>query len=339
MKNLKNSILAMLLVSVLTGLSLAQPPTTAKTFRMLNTATSSVSITADPAATGTGTFTWPQPALGIFKSTLTGVMSIGAIDLSTGDVTGTLTVNKGGTGNTVVGPINSVAYSDGSKITYTAAPPAGNTILVSIGGAAPTYSTTIPSSVTVPFTNISNGTNTTAAMLVGSGATLFPNGTGQIGANVFVGTGSTSNAVDLNTAEVAGILPVGNGGTGVNTAGPAGSVFYSTGPLGSAPLANTGAGTTGQVLAVNGSGNPAWTSITSPRAVGRTAVGAVATLTINSGVSVTAATVITVTIETTGAADPNGTYTFGLSNKVGTSFDVVFPFTLTAGDFVNWAVY
>ncbi|MEI6577258.1 MAG: hypothetical protein WCO63_13860 [Bacteroidota bacterium] len=62
----------------------------------------------------------------------------------------------------------------------------------------------------VLFSEIQGGTNTSAAMLVGAGASLAPTSTGTITANQFVGTGSTTNAVDLGTAEVAGALPIGN---------------------------------------------------------------------------------------------------------------------------------
>jgi hypothetical protein len=64
------------------------------------------------------------------------------------------------------------------------------------------------------FDELTTATNTTATMTVGSGSSLTISGTGTITANQFVGSGSTSNAVDLATAEVNGILPQANGGTG-----------------------------------------------------------------------------------------------------------------------------
>ena len=335
MKNLKLSIMAALLVSVCTGLSLAQPATTATTFKMYTDATHTVSITASGTQAGTGTFTWPQPSLGIMHSTAGGIMSLGAIGLNTTDVTGTLNVTNGGTGNTVVGPANSVAFSDGTKIVYTAAPTAAvNSILVSIGGAAPTYSTTLPASVGVPFANITSGTNTIAAMLVGSGATLLPTGTGQIGANVFVGTGSTTNAVDLNTAEVNGILPVGNGGTGVATAGNAGSIFYSSGPLATNPLSSTGAGTNGQVLTVVGT-TPTWTTLASQAlAKGRIAGDGVNfSYTITPGVAIPAAATIIATLEST------NNMSITVTARTGTTFTVQAPIILSASDFINYLIF
>jgi hypothetical protein len=47
-------------------------------------------------------------------------------------------------------------------------------------------------------------------MLVGTGASLAPTGTGTITANKFITGVSTTDAVDLQTSEVAGNLPIGN---------------------------------------------------------------------------------------------------------------------------------
>jgi len=335
MTYLKQSILAALLMTVFTGLSLAQPATTAKTFRMYNDATHTVSITAGTAA-GTGTFTWPQPAVGIFKSDITGLMSISPINLGTGstDITGILNVINGGTGNSSVGLAGTVAFSDGTKLNYTAVGTT-NQILISGGSGTPTWTNTLPGGTNVPFNLITTGTNTQATMTVGTGASIIPSGSGLIRATAFTGSGSTTDAVDLGTAEVNGTLGVGNGGTGNTVVGGAGTVAFSDG----SKITYTAVGSTGQILQSNGAGAPTWVTATAARATGRTAIGAVSTLTVNAGVAISATTVITVTVETTGAADPNGTYTFGISNKTGTSFDVVFPFTLAAGDFVNWAVY
>ncbi|MBI2900570.1 MAG: hypothetical protein HYY17_10315 [Planctomycetes bacterium] len=79
------------------------------------------------------------------------------------------------------------------------------------------WSNTLPGGSTVSFANITTGTNTAAAMTVDTGASLASSGTGYIQANRFVGSGSTTDAVDLGTAEIAGTLPVGRGGTGSTT--------------------------------------------------------------------------------------------------------------------------
>jgi len=69
-------------------------------------------------------------------------------------------------------------------------------------------------------------------------------------ASLFVGSGSTTNAIDLATAEVAGTLAVANGGTGVATLGDAGVLIGNA----TGVVQVTGAGTAGQVLTSNGAG-------------------------------------------------------------------------------------
>ena len=129
-------------------------------------------------------------------------------------------------------------------------------VLTSPGGI-PTWSTTLPSAVTVPFNQISSGTNTTAVMVVDGAASLAPANTGTITANRFVTATSTSNAVDLATTEVNGVLPIANGGTNSSTIGGAGTVSYSTGTA----YASTAVGASGQLLQSNGAAAPSWVSV------------------------------------------------------------------------------
>ncbi|MFN3306986.1 MAG: hypothetical protein ACK42Z_07360, partial [Candidatus Kapaibacteriota bacterium] len=86
----------------------------------------------------------------------------------------------------------------------------------------------ISSTTSVPFSSITTGTNTSATMTVGTGATISIGG-GTIEANVFKGSGSTTNAVDLGTAEVSGILPIANGGTGLSTTPAQGQLLIGDG--------------------------------------------------------------------------------------------------------------
>ncbi len=86
----------------------------------------------------------------------------------------------------------------------------------------------VSSVATVPFNLISSGTNTTATMTVGSGATIAIGG-GTIESNVFKGTGSTTDAVDLSTGEVAGILPISKGGTGLSASPSNGELLIGNG--------------------------------------------------------------------------------------------------------------
>ncbi len=116
-----------------------------------------------------------------------------------------------------------------------------------------------PTVTSVAFSGITNGINTTATMTVGSGATLAPSGTGIITATRYTGSGSSTNEVDLGTAEVAGTLTVVKGGTGITD---------FTGATGSLPYFNsettmdfTNAGTNNKFLKGVTGGAPAFASV------------------------------------------------------------------------------
>ena len=116
--------------------------------------------------------------------------------------------------------------------------------------------------VVVPVANGGQGTATLAAHKVLVGAGTAPVTLVGVGASNTVLHGNTAadpsfSAVSL-TADVSGVLPVANGGTGVAT-GTAHSIpiFEGTGAL-----ANTGAGTAASVLTSNGSSaDPTWQTI------------------------------------------------------------------------------
>jgi len=93
----------------------------------------------------------------------------------------------------------------------------------------PNWVAFVATNATFPFSSLSSGTNTTAAMLVGTGASLAPTGTGYIQSNRFVGTGSVSDAVDLATGEVNGILSISNGGTGLGSTPTNGQLLIGNG--------------------------------------------------------------------------------------------------------------
>lgn len=328
MKQFKQSLLAGLVVLAFAGNALAQPATTAKTFRMYNDATHSVSITAGTTL-GTGTFTWPQPSAGIFKSDATGLMSLGAIGLGTGDVTGILNITNGGTGNTVVGAAGTIAYSDGTKINYQPAAGTLGQLLVSGAAGAPTWTSTFPSAINVPFNQISTGTNTTATMTVGAGASIVPGG-GTVTANQFVGTGSSSNAVDLGTAEVNGTLSVVNGGTGSTTVGAPGTVAFSNGTQ----YSFTAAGTAGQVLTSNGAGTPTWSTVLTAKAAGRVpGDGTNFSYTVTPGGGYTASSVVVISVE----SPVSQTYT--ITSKTATTFTVQLSNVIGATEFIGYVVY
>jgi hypothetical protein len=234
------------------------------------------------------TITTPTITGGTINNTVIGGTTPAAATFTTLSSTGTTNLNSTGTGTTNIGnnagpsttniagdvnftgPAGDVTFNNmpnlplpennmyvGNASNYAQAyATTAERVLTSPGGV-PTWSTTLPTAVTVPFGQISSGTNTTATMTVGTGASLVPSGSGIITATRFTGSGSTSNAVDLATAEVNGTLPIANGGTNSTTIGAAGTVTYSTGTA----YASTAAGTSGQILQSNGAGAPSWINV------------------------------------------------------------------------------
>lgn len=121
--------------------------------------------------------------------------------------------------------------------------------------------------------------------------------------SIFIGLGSTSNAIDLATAEVAGTLPVGRGGTGVTSFTSNGLVYGS----GSGSLQSTAAGTAGQVIIANGSNVPTFTTLSGDVTVsssGTTTIGANA---VALAADTTGNYVADVTIESGGGLVVSGT--------------------------------
>lgn len=103
----------------------------------------------------------------------------------------------------------------------------------------------------IGFEDIGSGTSTGSALVIGGGSTLSASGGGVIGANEFVGTGSTSGSVDPGTGEVAGVLGIATGGTNSGAVPTAGGVAYGDGTS----YQFTGAGVAGQFLISDGA-NP-----------------------------------------------------------------------------------
>lgn len=317
------------------------------------------------------TITTPTITGGTINNTVIGGTTPAAATFTTLTSSGTTNLNTTGTGTTnignnagpsttnIAGDVNFTAPA--GDVTFTNMPnlplPENNMyvgnasnnaqayattaerVLTSPGGV-PTWSTTLPSAVTVPFDQISSGTNTTATMTVGTGASLAPSGSGTVTANQIVGSGSTSNAVDLETAEVNGTLPIANGGTNSTTIGAAGTVTYSTGTA----YASTAAGTTGQILQSNGAGAPSWVNVGNLLASASFSLTADATaetngyFTVNttsvptlvSGYGYDASARVIVTLES--ASGPGQVVT--VTNRTANSFRVYTGAT-TAGDIIN----
>lgn len=94
----------------------------------------------------------------------------------------------------------------------------------------------------VPFSGVTTGTNITAAMTVGTGASMTVSGSGTINANRY-----NSNA----------IIALADGGTNANLTTVNGGVVYST----ASALAITAAGSSGNLLQSNGASAPSWIAL------------------------------------------------------------------------------
>jgi hypothetical protein len=257
---MKKIILLALGFAMLSASVYAQPATTAKAFRMYNAPDNWITIQALTAPASTGTFTWPVPAAGIFKSTVGGVMSISAVNLASADVTGTLPVGNGGTGLSAIPANNLLIGTGGSSLALLA--PVANRMLATDAGGAISWASFPPPGFTVPFSSITTGDNTQPALMrVGTGSVLraVPGSTGVVEANRFVTAASTTDAVDLATTEVSGTLPIANGGTNQTGAAVNGAVIWSD----ANSYEYTAVGVANQILKSNGAAAPTWVNANS----------------------------------------------------------------------------
>lgn len=124
----------------------------------------------------------------------------------------------------------------------------GSSILSNDGAGTLSWVNSL-ANITVPFNQVTAGTNAATLLVQGS---LAPTATGYIQANRFVSTGSTSDAVDLATGEVNGVLPIANGGTALNTTPLNGQLLIGNGT--NYTLANL-TGTAGQIGIANAAGS------------------------------------------------------------------------------------
>ena len=150
-----------------------------------------------------------------------------------------LPVVQGGTGLSALGTANQVLTVNGGGTAAVWATPAGGSLPTQTGNSGK-YLTT-------------NGTSASWATVSGSGTVTSVDVSGGT-------TGLTSSGgpvLNSGTITLGGTLVTANGGTGLNA--------YSAGDLLYAPTTNTLArlphGTSGQVLTVNASGIPTWTTL------------------------------------------------------------------------------
>ena len=175
----------------------------------LNVGNNAIVVGDVSAATFTG---------GSFTGTTVNANTVTATNFNGGTFTGTPAL----TGGTIAG-----ATITGGSINNTpigaVTPNTGIFTTVVIGDGTPALDLLVNGDATVTgtltagtilgpvgFNQITTGTNTSATMTVGTGATLTFTGTGVVNANQFNMVAGGTNAVDLNTAEVAGILPKAN---------------------------------------------------------------------------------------------------------------------------------
>ncbi|MDT3740657.1 MAG: hypothetical protein RO257_14290 [Candidatus Kapabacteria bacterium] len=179
------------------------------------------------------------------------ILGTGKVDISYGaDVYGSLSVlNSNG-----FGTVFTIDPAQAATISYTLpnAQGAGGTYLKNNGSGILSWDT--PSSVA--FGDILTGTNSSAVMTVTTGSSILISEDGIIESSKFKGAGSQSDAVDLFTGEVSGVLKIPNGGTGTDILPDAGTVIYSNG----SEYSSTAVGTPGQILVSNGSNAPVWQS-------------------------------------------------------------------------------
>lgn len=265
----------------------------------------------------------------------------------TADVSGTLPVGNGGTGATTL-DLNELLIGNGTSAINSINSPGGNSILTHSGAGAPTWSSSLPSGVGVPFSNITTGTNTGAQVMTVGGvgvaaSTLTHANDGVVDANSFTATGSTSAAVDLNTAEVNGTLTVNKGGTGSTAVGANGSVAYSNGST----YNFTAAGSSGQFMQSTGAGAPIWVSGSIAQARGRTSGTGVSTITVTPGGGINPLTSSAILVTYSGVDDdvlgtpsaaPN-VQSFYISARTSTTFTVQFPNNVAADETIEWVIF
>ncbi|MBI3258339.1 MAG: hypothetical protein HYZ54_02490, partial [Ignavibacteriae bacterium] len=212
----------------------------------LNTKDLSLSTSGNTGNVIIGKFT----TAGIVKNSALGVLSSGAVNLNSTEVTGTLGISNGGTNNTTAGAAGQVVYYDGTKYNYSTTGTSGQ-LLVSGGAGQPTW-TNAASIYT--FNNGLTLTGTTAQL----GGTLIQNTTVTGGAFDMIfqksGTGNVNLTNNNNTANQLRFYEPSTSGvnfTSFKAAAQSADISYV--------LPTTQAASSGDVLTNDGSGNLSWT--------------------------------------------------------------------------------
>ncbi|MBT3249409.1 MAG: site-specific integrase [Candidatus Pacebacteria bacterium] len=177
---------------------------------------SSGAIAAATGITSSGTVTFSGLGTGIVHSNASGVLSSSAVDLAA-DVTGILPLANGGTNKNMTAVNGGIVWTDADSQEVSAVGTSGQ-FLISNGAAAPSWTSTVPAT-SLSFSDLTSGTNTSAAMVVGAGASLGYTSTGTIDASSLIGGtwavpgtigSSTPNSGAFTTLSSTGITALGN---------------------------------------------------------------------------------------------------------------------------------
>jgi len=222
-------------------LTVVSAPVVANTFLSWN-GSSYVWSTVASGSTGTVTSVGISAGAGLLATnspiTTSGVigLSVDTTQLSSNNFNDTLSVAKGGTGQTTFAA-NSVLLGNGtSGVSNTSVPTSANQVLTWTGSA---YTWALPSGIdsgTVTSVGIAGGSN---KVTVGGGPITT---TGTLTVDVV--------EANLNHANIGGIVPVTKGGTGLNALGSAGNVLAVSPDGSSAIWVNPNAAAGGTVTSV-----------------------------------------------------------------------------------------
>jgi hypothetical protein len=173
---------------------------------------------------------------GDVTTTNAGVTSIGAAKVTNAMLAGSIAASKlVGTDIATVGTITAgtwngttIAVANGGTGATSASGAMENLLPTQTGNSGKVLTTdgsgnlswTSPGAASVGFDGVQSGTSTGKTLTVGNGSSVVLSGTGVVESNVFKGSGSATDAVDLGTAEVAGTLPASKlVGTDITTVG------------------------------------------------------------------------------------------------------------------------
>ena len=238
------------------------------TLNVANGGTGATTFTSGDLLLGNGaSAVTAGPAWNSGSSTLTGNISGTAAN-----VTGTVAIANGGTGQTTANAaLNALLPAQTGNAGYVLTTNATNTSWTPLSGVSVTSfsggstgltpSSATAGAITLAGTlNVANGgtgatTLTSGDLLLGNGASAVTAGPAWNSGSSTL-TGNISGNAAGNAANVTGTVAIAHGGTNGSATPTAGAIAYGTGSA----YAFTPAGTSGQVLTSGGSGMPTWTN-------------------------------------------------------------------------------